>query len=105
MKPASLAVGNILTLTACRYGRKPLGGEWGWRETTSHRMLGKPRPIVAARSAFVEIGEERSRLDYPKRGEFTESHGKLTLRYLGSGNGTCADICTELTYKVESPAT
>lgn len=102
MKPASLAVGNTLTLLECAYGiRQRNETEWQWKPNLTHKGLGIPRLVVSARSKFIEIGDQRSRLDYPKASEYIETPETLTITYVEDGGGTTADTGVRLVYRVE----
>ena len=102
MIPKSLALGATLTLTACERGLRRLGEPaMQWQPDTSHRGLGVPRRVVALRATFAELGDERSRLDYPTRAEVeVDGDGTLSLCYREDGGGACADTAVRLTYRV-----
>ncbi len=104
-KPHSLAAGNTLILISARFGRKEVGqSTWQWRDSTNHqKLIGVPRLIVAARSKYVEVGAEKSILNYPKMGQFVETPETIKITYVDDGIGTCADNATELTYTVSKP--
>ena len=101
MKPKSLSVGNILVLAKCIYGVKQAGStEWTYKENTNHKFLGIHRKIVAAKTKYVEIGEERSMLQYPKKDEYTEKDNSITITYKEDGGNNSVSTCAMLFYIV-----
>lgn len=105
-KPKSMAVGNWLTLTEARTKLIPRPGdntEYEWREMTYHKSLGLRRQVVAAKSKYVELGEQRSMLDYPKKTEYEENGSTLTITYKNDPTAGACGSYTRLVYTVETP--
>lgn len=99
-KPKALNVGNWLTLVSHNRTTTPDGGE----PTTVpvlNALIGKRRQIMAARSKFVEIGESRSRLDFPKAGEFFLEDDRLVLKPVFVDTVNRQTIINQLVYLVE----
>jgi hypothetical protein len=71
MKPHSMAVGHTLELLEARHGQATPEG-WHWLDMTHHKGLGRQRRIMSANSVGVELGNERSRLEWPKKSEYLE---------------------------------
>ena len=70
MKPHTMAVGHTLELLEARHGQATPEG-WHWLEMT-HKGLGRQRRIMSANSVGIELGDERSQLEWPKKSEYLE---------------------------------
>jgi hypothetical protein len=104
MIPASLAVGNTLTLIEVHHGRANDNGVMEWQQNTAHKGLNRPRVVMSNRSTYAELGEELSMLQYPKKSQFTETADTLTLTYIDAGDKSGQNgraIGTKLVYTVQ----
>lgn len=108
-KPASLDLGNTLTLVEARNGVKYHGEDYKWADNLNHPLIGKPRVITGVRSEYVEIGPEKSVLKYPKVGEYSEDPsicerpGRIVLKYVFQDPVNNRETSNILIYEVKRP--